>query len=110
VLRFITNQVAPRLFDKEMAGSADLAAQIRAGLAQLNEAAGGNFTAAGADQQIAAMKKLEETPFFAAMLGKTQFYFYNNKAVWPKFGFEGSSWEKGGYINRGFNDVTWTDG
>lgn len=56
------------------------------------------------------MKQLENTPFFAAMAGKTRFYFYNNKAVWSKFGYEGSSWEKGGYINRGFNDVTWTDG
>ncbi len=63
-----------------------------------------------ADKQLAAMKKLESTAFFSTMLNKTQFYFYNNKAVWPKFGYEGSSWEKGGYINRGFNDVTWTDG
>jgi len=29
--------------------------------------------------------------------------------VWSKFGYEGSSWEQGGYINRGFNDVTWAD-
>ena len=96
--------------DKEMAGSAELATQIRAGLTQLNQAAGGDFASADADKQLAAMKQLEGTSFFSAMLGKTQFYFYNNKAVWPKFGYEGSSWEKGGYINRGFNDVTWTDG
>ena len=46
------------------------------------------------------MKKLEDTPFFSDMLSKTQVYFYGNKNVWPKFGYEGSSWEKGGYINR----------
>ena len=63
-----------------------------------------------ADKKVEAMKKLEGTPFFSDMLGKTQFYFYNNKAVWPKFGYGGSSWEKGGYINRGFNDVKWTEG
>jgi hypothetical protein len=96
--------------DKEMAGSPDLTRQIREGLVSLNEAAGGNFTAVGSDQQIAAMTKLETTPFFGAMAGKTRYYFYNNKAIWPKFGYEGSSWDKGGYINRGFNDVTWTDG
>ena len=84
--------------------------RVRAGLVQLSEAAGGDFSAADAERQLAAMKQLESSPFFADMLGKTQFYFYNNKAVWPKFGYEGSSWEKGGYINRGFNDVTWTDG
>jgi hypothetical protein len=102
--------VAVESIDKEMAGSAELAAQIRDGLAELNKAAGGDFASAGAEAQIAAMKKLEATTFFASMLGKTQYYFYNNQGVWPKFGYEGSSWEKGGYINRGFNDVTWTGG
>jgi len=96
--------------DKEMAGSSELATRIRDGLAQLNKAAGGDFTAVDAGQQVEAMTKLEGTPFFSDMLNKTQFYFYNNKTVWPKFGYDGSSWEKGGYINRGFNDVKWTDG
>lgn len=95
--------------DKEMAGSPELATRIRSGLAQLSEVAGGDFTAVDAGKQVEAMKKLEGTPFFSDMVNKTQFYFYNNKAVWPKFGYEGSSWEKGGYINRGFDDVTWTD-
>ena len=95
--------------DKEMAGSTELATQIRDGLAKLSEETGGDFAAAGKDKQIAAMTKMESSPFFAAMQGKTQYYFYNNPAVWPKFGFEGSSWEKGGYINRGFNDVAWTN-
>jgi len=96
--------------DKDMAASPELATRIREGLAELGKAAGGDFTAAGADRQLEAMKKLESTPFFSDMLSKTQFYFYNNKSVWPKFGYEGSAWEKGGYINRGFNDVKWTDG
>jgi hypothetical protein len=87
-----------------------LATRIRDGLAKLNEVAGGDFTALDADKQIAAMNKLEETSFFSDMLNKTQFYFYNNKALWPKFGYEGSSWENGGYFNSGFNDVKWTDG
>jgi hypothetical protein len=96
--------------DKDMAASPELATRIRDGLAKLNEVAGGDFTALDADKQIAAMNKLEETSFFSDMLSKTQFYFYNNKALWPKFGYEGSSWENGGYINSGFNDVKWTDG
>jgi hypothetical protein len=95
--------------DKEMAGSPELATRIRSGLVQLSEVAGGDFTAVDAARQVEAMKKLEGAPFFSDMVNKTQFYFYNNKAVWPKFGYEGSSWEKGGYINRGFDDVTWTD-
>jgi hypothetical protein len=96
--------------DKDMSSSPELASRIHDGLGQLSQAAGGDFGAADAGRQLAAMKQLERTPFFSDMLNKTQFYFYNNKAVWPKFGYEGSSWEKGGYIKRGFNDVTWTDG
>ena len=96
--------------DKDMAGSNELATRIRDGLAQLNQAAGGDFAAVDAEKQIDAMKKLEGTPFFSDMLNKTQYNFYNNKTVWAKFGYEGSSWEKGGYIDRGFNDVKWTNG
>jgi hypothetical protein len=95
--------------DTDMAASPELATRIHDGLAQLNTATGGDFAGANADRQVEAMKKLESTPFFSGMLNKTQSYFYGNKAVWPRFGYEGSSWEKGGYINRGFNDVTWTD-
>jgi hypothetical protein len=95
--------------DHDMANSPELATRIRDGLAQLNTATGGDFTSVDADGQFVAMKKLEATPFFSDMLNKTQSYFYGNKNVWPKFGYEGSSWENGGYINRGFNDVAWTD-
>ena len=99
--------VVVEAIDRDMAGSPELATRIRNGLTQLDQTAGGDFTALSPDAQIATMKKLENTPFFSDMLNKTQLYFYNNKAVWAKFGYEGSSWEQGGYINRGFNDVTW---
>ncbi len=32
---------------------------------------------------------------------------YNQKELWPRFGYEGSSAEHGGYINRGFADIDW---
>ena len=99
--------VVVEAINRDMAGSPELATRIRNGLAQLDQTAGGDFTALSPDAQIATMKKLENTPFFSDMLNKTQLYFYNNKAVWAKFGYGGSSWEEGGYINRGFNDVTW---
>lgn len=102
--------VVVEAIDKDMASSPELAKRIRNGLAQLDQIVGGDFPNLGADKQVEAMKKLEGTPFFSDMLNKTQLYLYNNKTVWPKFGYEGSSWEQGGYINRGFNDVVWADG
>ena len=32
---------------------------------------------------------------------------YNQKEVWPVFGYEGESYSHGGYIHRGFDDITW---
>ena len=32
---------------------------------------------------------------------------YNNKLVWRHFGYEGASASSGGYINRGFDDLSW---
>jgi hypothetical protein len=32
---------------------------------------------------------------------------YNLPAVWKKLGYQGSSWQFGGYLNRGFGDIAW---
>ena len=32
---------------------------------------------------------------------------YNDKEVWDVLGYEGASFDKGGYVNRGFNDLDW---
>ena len=32
---------------------------------------------------------------------------YNQKELWPIFGYEGASADKGGYIERGFDDIDW---
>ena len=93
--------------DKEMADDPELNALIKSGFADLEAAAGSEFSALESADQIGAMTQIETTPFFTDMLEKTTFYFYNNPAVWPHFGYEGSSWEKGGYINRGFDDADW---
>ncbi|HAG75100.1 MAG TPA: Twin-arginine translocation pathway signal [Thauera sp.] len=52
---------------------------------------------------------IEHGAFFQKVKGHLVTGFYDNKAVWQLFGYEGSSWEKGGYINRGFDDIDWLD-
>ncbi len=32
---------------------------------------------------------------------------YNQQEVWAILGYEGESASKGGYINRGFDDIDW---
>ena len=100
-------RVAPSNFYYHFKSKEDLGLEV---LESIFERSREKFAPLYVNKGLAAMKKLEATTFFASMLGKTQYYFYNNQGVWPKFGYEGSSWEKGGYINRGFDDVTWTGG
>jgi hypothetical protein len=53
------------------------------------------------------LRSIEETPFFAKLRGDLLTTLYNQPEVWAKFGYEGPSAEKGGYINRGFSDIDW---
>jgi hypothetical protein len=34
---------------------------------------------------------------------------YSQPDVWPYFGYEGPSNDKGGYLHRGFDDIDWLD-
>lgn len=58
-------------------------------------------------ERVALLKEIEPTPFFQKVKGDLVTGLYDNKEVWPQLGYEGSSWEKGGYLNRGFNDINW---
>lgn len=57
--------------------------------------------------RVEVLKSIESTPFFQKIRGDLVTGIYNNKEVFALFGYEGSSWEKGGYINRGFDDIDW---
>jgi hypothetical protein len=57
--------------------------------------------------RVAIIKKIEGTPFFTEVYGASIVALYNQPEVWPKFGYEGPSSAKGGYLHRGFNDIDW---
>jgi hypothetical protein len=57
--------------------------------------------------RLAVLAGIEQTPFFAAVRSSLVVALYNQKEVWPLFGYEGSSADKGGYIERGFSDIDW---
>jgi len=60
-------------------------------------------------ERVSLLYVIEHGAFFQKVKGHLVTGFYDNKAVWPLFGYEGSSWEKGGYLNRGFDDIDWLD-
>lgn len=59
------------------------------------------------DARVTAIKKIEHGPFFAKVYGTTVVSLYNQRELWPIFGYQGPSSAKGGYVHRGFNDLDW---
>ena len=57
--------------------------------------------------RVVLLQGIEQTALFKALRSDLVVSLYNQEALWPKFGYEGSSAEHGGYINRGFNDIDW---
>ncbi len=92
--------------------NADAAAGIEAGIAALNAAAQGkgyaDYLSVGWERdRVEILRGMEESPFFQQIRGNLVTGLYNQKAVWPIFGYEGASFEQGGYLNRGFDDINW---
>lgn len=95
--------------DEAAAGAADVKTTLVDGLAKLDELAGGRWADLPADQQFAALEDPALSDMTGALYGKALTAIYNNPNVWTQLGYEGSSAEHGGYINRGFNDLNWLD-
>jgi hypothetical protein len=56
---------------------------------------------------FAKLKTIETTDFFKLVKGTTVTTLYDDPEVWGVLGYEGPSFDKGGYVNRGFNDLKW---
>ncbi len=80
---------------------------LRDGVAKLDAAAGGSFASASDGERMTVARKLEGTPFFETVRSTCITSLYNNDMAFAHFGYEGASWPKGGYIKRGFNDLSW---
>ena len=77
----------------------DADAQDRFGTAYL----GTNWEA----DRVVVLRANEQTKFFRTLRADLVTSLYNQPEIWPKFGYEGSSAEYGGYLARGFNDIDW---
>ncbi|NGO54902.1 twin-arginine translocation signal domain-containing protein [Allomesorhizobium camelthorni] len=82
---------------------------IENGIADLDLRAGdGGYLGVGwEEERIKVLQQIESTPFFQAVRGGLVVGLYNQKEIWPLFGYEGESYSKGGYIERGFDDIEW---
>lgn len=100
--------------EAQAAADDKLKALLSEGVAALDRLAKLRFRKAYAaldkeSERVSLLYVIEHGAFFQKVKGHLVTGFYDNKAVWPLFGYEGSSWEKGGYLNRGFDDIDWLD-
>ena len=57
--------------------------------------------------RVAVLRQVEGSPLFQKVRGDMVVSLYNQAEIWPMFGYEGESASKGGYIDRGFDDIDW---
>jgi hypothetical protein len=85
---------------------------VAAGIAELDAAAKSmghaNYLAAGWEEdRVKVLQSIETGTFFQTVRSGLVTGLYNQKEVWPIFGYQGESFSQGGYIERGFNDIDW---
>lgn len=81
--------------------------QLKNGIKELDQRAGGSFVAANNAKKLEVVTAMEGTPFFNTVRGQCVTSLYDNDMAFAAFGYPGGSWEKGGYITRGFQDLSW---
>src|SRR5438552_1042245 len=77
--------------DADAAKDPAVAKLLQEGVTNLNQVRGANFVSLSSDNQIAALKKIEDTPFFQKVRSTETVALYNNPEVWEQFGYPGAS-------------------
>ena len=95
--------------DAEAKGSADTGKLLKDGVAELDQAMGIKWLELSDGNQLKVLTAREATPFFQKVRGTAVVALYNNKLAWRHFGYEGPSYDLGGYIDRGFDDLSWVE-
>jgi len=108
------DRIADRFYAVAVKGydAEDKKAMVAEGVAALDAAAKdaghADYVSVGWEEdRVKLLQGMEDSAFFQTVRGGLVTGLYNQKEVWPLFGYEGESFSKGGYINRGFDDINW---
>jgi len=101
--------IAMKPYDEKAQADPALKAQVEAFVAALDGAAGtGGYVGKGWEaDRVALLKAQSANPMFETIRSDLVVSLYNQQEIWPVFGYEGESFSKGGYIERGFDDISW---
>lgn len=80
------------------------------GAAALDDAAGGIWLRANDKTKIKAAANISGTSFFRTVYNAALVEFYSDPRVWAAIGYPGASFQFGGYLHNGFDDIDWLPG
>ena len=92
-----------RALDAAAAKDESLRRQLQEGIATL----GAGFASAPESKRVEILREVEATSFFQNLRVQTLQVLYSTPLAYAYFGYEGEAFSKGGYLQRGFNDLRW---
>ena len=97
----LSDEVYARVSDK-LAEATESAHVIEEGVAAL-----AGFTERSDIERVQALREIEGSEFFELVRSTAVVEIYSDPRTWAAFGYEGPSFDKGGYLDRGFDDLDW---
>lgn len=80
---------------------------LSVGLAGLDRAADGDFLSLDDAAAETVLRDRGDDYFFRMIRSTAVVALYDDEEVWGVLGYEGASYEQGGYLHRGFDDLDW---
>lgn len=99
-------RTAQHVLDAVVASPATLA-ELCQGLHDLDRLRDAPFVQLDDAVALTVLRGIQDAPFFVTVRETASVKFYDDHEVWELLGYEGPSFDKGGYIERGFNDLDW---
>lgn len=84
-----------------------LTAEFAQGLRDLDAAAGGRFADLSDGDALPVLEAIADAGFFASIRATAITTLYDDREVWELLGYQGASFDQGGYLTRGFDDLDW---
>jgi len=81
--------------------------QLDQGLRDLDAAGGAPFAGLGEAAKLDVLRDMSSTEFFEGVRSRVITTLYDDPEVWGLLGYEGASFDDGGYAQRGFDDLDW---
>ena len=82
-------------------------AQLLQGLSDLNMLSRCRSSSSATTSRSRCSAASKARAFFANVPAAAVVALYDDHEVWELLGYEGASFDQGGYLNRGFNDLDW---